>query len=63
MEKQNWKNELTLLDIGLKTGRTHQIRVHMSFLGWPIFSDEKYLNYKQSVLDRKLLNRHFLHSY
>ncbi len=62
-ENQNWKNELTLLDIGLKTGRTHQIRVHMSFLGWPIFSDEKYLNYKQSVLDRKLLNRHFLHSY
>ena len=61
-ENQDWKNTLSLLDIGLKTGRTHQIRVHMSFLGWPIFADEKYLNAKQSKLDREYLAHHFLHS-
>ncbi len=33
---------LALLDIRIETGRTHQIRVHMSQLGHPIFNDERY---------------------
>lgn len=61
-ENQQWKNRLTLLDVGLKTGRTHQIRVHLSFLGWPIFADDKYLNPKQRKVDREYLIHHFLHS-
>lgn len=61
-ENQQWKNKLTLLDVGLKTGRTHQIRVHLSFLGWPIFADDKYLNSKQRKVDRDYLLHHFLHS-
>lgn len=61
-ENERWKNCLSLLKIGLKTGRTHQIRVHFSFLGWPLFADDKYLHKKQSVLDRKVLDRHFLHA-
>jgi 23S rRNA pseudouridine1911/1915/1917 synthase len=59
---EHWKDALTLLKLNLKTGRTHQIRVHLSFLGWPIFSDDKYLNRKFSREDRKYLSHHFLHA-
>ena len=33
---------VTLLECRLETGRTHQIRVHMSSIGHPIFNDERY---------------------
>lgn len=33
---------VTLVECRLETGRTHQIRVHMSHIGHPLFSDEKY---------------------
>ncbi len=58
----HWKNALTYLRLNLKTGRTHQIRVHLSFLGWPIFADEKYLNKDLIRRDRELLSHHFLHA-
>lgn len=61
-DNERWKNCVSLLSVGLKTGRTHQIRVHFSFLGWPLFADDKYLQKKQSVVDRASLNRHFLHA-
>lgn len=32
----------TLLEIVLGTGRTHQIRVHMAYIGYPIVGDDKY---------------------
>ncbi len=32
----------TLLDLRLATGRTHQIRVHMAFIGHPVFGDPSY---------------------
>jgi len=32
----------SLLELELKTGRTHQIRVHLSHLGWPIVGDDMY---------------------
>ena len=34
--------DYTLLEIELRTGRTHQIRVHLSHLGWPIVGDDYY---------------------
>lgn len=36
-----WPN-MSLLEAQLKTGRTHQIRVHLAHLGFPILGDEKY---------------------
>ncbi len=48
----------TLLEVLLKTGRTHQIRVHMAFIGHPIAGDAVYGYRKQ----RLPLERHFLHA-
>ena len=59
---EHWKNSLSYLRLNLKTGRTHQIRVHLSFLGWPIFADEKYLNKELARKDREYLSHHFLHA-
>lgn len=36
------KNGLSLAEINIKTGRTHQIRVHMSYIGAPVYSDFLY---------------------
>ena len=48
----------SLIDINLKTGRTHQIRVHMSYLGWPLAGDKIYGGPPAGGL-----NRPFLHAY
>src|SRR3989338_5120183 len=45
-----------------KTGRMHQIRVHLSHIHFPIFADDKYLGGAQKAEDRKLINHHFLHA-
>src|SRR3712207_2729186 len=48
---------VSLLRLKLETGRTHQIRVHMSYIGHPIISDELY-----GILDEELINRQALHA-
>ncbi len=53
----------SLLDAELKTGRTHQIRVHLSHLGFPILGDDKYGDFAlNKALPRQGLKRMFLHS-
>ena len=61
--------EFALLEAELKTGRTHQIRVHLASSGFPIAGDEKYGNF---LLNRSLqkaegkrgaLKRMFLHAH
>jgi 23S rRNA pseudouridine1911/1915/1917 synthase len=46
----------TLLEVTIKTGRTHQIRVHLSAIGFPVVGDEVYG--KMSPI----LNRQFVHA-
>ena len=41
-----FNNKYTLIKINIETGRTHQIRVHMSYIGYPIVGDEVYSNGK-----------------
>jgi 23S rRNA pseudouridine1911/1915/1917 synthase len=55
--KRNGKT-YSFLDIDLKTGRTHQIRVHLSHLRWPLVGDKVYGG---EVLDD--FKRPFLHAY
>lgn len=53
---------LSLLELYPKTGRTHQIRVHLRYVGHPIFADALYAGRKNIRTDRKLLSRQFLHA-
>ncbi len=55
-------NPYTLVELYPKTGRTHQIRVHLKHIGHPIFGDSLYAGRKTSRDDRKLLPRVFLHA-
>lgn len=59
----------SLLKVKIFTGRTHQIRVHLSYLGYPIVGDELYGGKIDKPSDRreyllsKLVKRQFLHAY
>lgn len=56
-------SEATLVEAELKTGRTHQIRVHAAWLGTPILGDEKYGRDESNKKYRQLgLDRLFLHA-
>ena len=52
----------SLLEVEPKTGRTHQIRVHMKYVGHPIVSDPIYGGRKQVREDLKWCPRLFLHA-
>ncbi|WP_423801512.1 RluA family pseudouridine synthase [Neobacillus sp. SAB-20_R2A] len=55
--------EFTQVELNLETGRTHQIRVHMSYLGHPLLGDDLYGG-DTSLIDRQALHCkevHFIH--
>ena len=56
------KETFSLLEINLKTGRTHQIRVHLKHIGYPLVSDPIYLGEKRLKKDKKWCPRLFLHA-
>ena len=55
---------LTLLEVTIKTGRTHQIRVHLASQGHPIAGDDKYGDFDLNrALQKQGLKRMFLHAW
>ncbi len=55
--------DFTLLSAELLTGRTHQIRVHLTHLGFPIAGDDKYGDFELNrALAKQGLRRMFLHA-
>jgi len=61
--------EFTLLKVQIKTGRTHQIRVHLAHIGHPVVGDAVYGGGRENAVRDPLvkreirgLGRHFLHS-
>ena len=54
----------TLLEVTIRTGRTHQIRVHLAAQGHPIAGDDKYGDFaRNKALARQGLRRMFLHAW
>ena len=62
IKKYNFSGKIySLIEIDLKTGRTHQIRVHFSYLKWPLVGDPTYggkelLGLKRPFLQAKKLS-------
>ncbi|MGA9772925.1 MAG: RluA family pseudouridine synthase [Blastocatellia bacterium] len=61
--------EFTLLNVQIKTGRTHQIRVHLAHIGHPVAGDSTYGGGRENSIrntairrEAIALGRHFLHS-
>jgi 23S rRNA pseudouridine1911/1915/1917 synthase len=61
--------KFTLLDVEIKTGRTHQIRVHMAYINHPIVGDEIYNEGRDNTISDvsvrntvKSMGRFFLHA-
>jgi 23S rRNA pseudouridine1911/1915/1917 synthase len=62
-------SEFTLLKVEIKTGRTHQIRVHLAHVGHPVAGDTIYGGGREKMVrnpshrdEINKLGRHFLHS-
>lgn len=45
-------SHFTLFECSLETGRTHQIRVHLSYIGYPVLGDEEYKGIKKKTVFR-----------
>lgn len=59
---KRWQR-FSLLEVELKTGRTHQIRVHLAHLGFPLCGDDKYGDFPLNKgLEQEGLKRMFLHA-
>ncbi len=63
--RERYRTELghyTLVELELKTGRTHQIRVHLTHTGFPIVGDDMYGGRVFRVRDEDVMDRQALHA-
>lgn len=60
-----WRDDLTLLEVHLITGKTHQIRAHLASIGHPVIGDPKYGNLRanQKYLPKFHVRHQLLHAY
>jgi len=60
---KKYLNNYTLLDVTPTTGRTHQIRVHLSAIGYPVVGDSVYTKRCRHHALACCLKRQFIHAY
>ncbi len=58
--KNRFGNKYTLVELKLETGRTHQIRVHMSHIGHPVLGDYEYGGNAPLLIGRQALHSSYL---
>lgn len=62
LNKDTYEQGFSLVECQPKTGRTHQIRVHLAHIHHPIVGDETYVGKKRAQLDSLWCSRQFLHA-
>nr|WP_315023165.1 RluA family pseudouridine synthase [uncultured Aminipila sp.] len=60
---ERYEKGYTLVELLLETGRTHQIRVHMSHIGYPVLGDHLYGGENPWLIERQALHARFLSFY
>lgn len=60
---ERYKKGYTLVELLLETGRTHQIRVHMSHIGHPVLGDHLYGGENPWLIERQALHARYLSFY
>ncbi|MFG0258811.1 MAG: pseudouridine synthase [Phycisphaerales bacterium JB041] len=56
------RDHFSLVELELKTGRTHQIRIHLSHNGWPIVGDDMYGGRPLALAGGEVIERQLLHA-
>jgi 23S rRNA pseudouridine1911/1915/1917 synthase len=60
---ESFSRKLSYIEVRLETGRTHQIRVHMAALGFPVAGDALYGRLNPDLAAELAISRQCLHSY
>jgi len=60
---KKYLNDYTLLEVTPRTGRTHQIRVHLSAIGYPVVGDLVYGTKRRHDALASCVKRQFIHAY